>query len=243
MNKPRVDQLLKRPIAHRGLHNANAGRPENSLPAFEHSCARGYPIELDVRLSADDKLVVFHDASLTRLAGVDLSVRDLSMRELADHRLLATDHHIPELPEVLQLVDGQVPLLIEIKAGVEDSRRSVDRLAGVMDSYRGEYAVQSFNPYCVAWLRRSIVAAPVGQIAGMQGLIGFASRSLVTNFATQPDFVSFELQGLPNVAASFWRQRGRPIIAWTIRSTREEAQARELADNFAFEDYEPELAR
>src|SRR4051794_26055161 len=136
--------LVRTPIAHRGLHAAHEGRPENSLAAFARCCALGFPAELDVRLARDGEVVVFHDRALKRLTGAAGRVEERDAAELRALRLLGTDERVPLLAEVLELVGGRVPLLVELKSGAPAAtlERAVLR---VLDGYPGEVAIQSFK--------------------------------------------------------------------------------------------------
>jgi glycerophosphoryl diester phosphodiesterase len=145
---------VRTPIAHRGLHAAKDGRPENSLAAFDRACAHGFPAELDVRLTRDGEVVVFHDRTLRRLTGASGRVEDRAAAELRPLRLLGTDQRVPMLSEVLELVAGRVPLLIELKAGAPPT--ALERAVLVaLDGYAGEVAIQSFKLRTVRALDRA----------------------------------------------------------------------------------------
>ncbi|MGO1052566.1 glycerophosphodiester phosphodiesterase family protein [Crossiella sp. CA198] len=232
------------PIAHRGLYDLATGIPENSLPAFEAALRQGFPCELDVRFSADDHLVVSHDADLPRLTGVPGPVRAKTAAQLAALRLNGTDHGIPRLTEVLDLVDGRVPLLIETKhAHPLDDRGIEAALLRQLRGYRGEVAVHSFDPVAVFRLRRLGVRVPLGQISGLlpsaDPVSRFLGRSLLGNFVTRPDFLSLELAALPSRAATYWRDRGRPLLAWPVGSAAQARRAQQLADNIIFSGFVP----
>ena len=141
--------LLTRPIAHRGLHNEEY--PENSLGAFQRCIDKNYPIELDVRLLNDNTLVVFHDDTLARMTGIDGYVSQINKEDLKNCKLNKTNFVIPTFREVLDLVDGKVPILIELKTANSSFGPLEKILTDTLTDYTGEYAVQSFNPFSVGW--------------------------------------------------------------------------------------------
>jgi glycerophosphoryl diester phosphodiesterase len=224
--------LTSTPIAHRGLFNLQAGLPENSLAAFDAAAAAGYPCELDVQLTNSGELVVFHDFDLLRATGVARPTSTLTAGGLAEARLFGTGQRVPTLAEVIDCVRGRIPLQIEIKRRRQPHPRM---LAGaVLDGLHafGDFALSSFDPLVVFWLRAAKPRVPVGQICG-------AGRNLTGNFVTRPDFISYELAGLPSRAVARWRERGAAVLAWTVKSAEDEQQARKYADNIIFENYLP----
>ena len=140
--------LVNTYIAHKGLHDEES--PENSLSAFQKAIDKNYAIELDVRLLSDNTVVVFHDEKISRMTSGDKYVNSLTKEELKDYPLLNSKEVIPTFEEVLNLVNGQVPILIEIKndGNVGDLEKQVLKL---LKEYNGEFAVQSFNPYTIEW--------------------------------------------------------------------------------------------
>ncbi len=158
MAKKDLNFLCSAPIAHRGLHGL--GVPENSLAAFGAAVAHGYIIELDVHLLSDGEIAVFHDDNLDRMCDALVEIESLTKPSISKYRLANTREHIPLLKDVLSLIDGAVPLIIELKgAGV--GSKFVDALWGVLEDYCGEYALKSFNPLIVHNLRRRFRSAPV----------------------------------------------------------------------------------
>ena len=141
-----LSTLLQKPVAHRGLHDDTA--PENGIAAFRAAVSYGYPIEMDVRLSKDGEIVVFHDASLARMTGANLNVADCTAEELSLLHLAGSQEHIPLFSDFLREIDGKVPLLIEIKNMPSVNKKAfAAHLAEALKDYRGEYAVQSFQPF------------------------------------------------------------------------------------------------
>ena len=230
--------------AHRGLHD-NV-RAENSLSAFAAAKAAGYGIELDVRLCADGDLVVFHDATLNRVCGTDGKVIEKTKKELKELSLCGSTEGVPSLREVLELIDGAVPLLIEVKQDAGESGIA-ERLVEELRGYRGEYIVESFNPYALRTVRnlrpdilRGILSmdythGKTKKVKLLYKLLG----SLWFNFMMRPDFIAYEKTGYANKNLRYIRRKfNTPLIAWTVKS--EEEEIRVLGDGFdtvIFEDY------
>lgn len=221
------------------------GVPENSLAAFGRAIAHGYAIELDVHLLADGAVAVFHDATLLRLCGQAVPLASLGAATLARYRLLGTAEGIPLLAEVLALVAGQVPLLIELK--VPGRPAALARaVADALADYAGPVALQSFNPLVVRWLARHAPQQLRGQLVGSphgQGwtrlYTSWLGRVLLAGLG-RPDFLGYEGLGLPNARVARQRAAGRPVLAWTVRSAAEAARLQPaLCDNLIFEDFRP----
>ena len=152
----KADWLLKTPIAHRGLFDNDNGVPENSLLAFKKAVERGYAIEFDVMLSKDGKVVVHHDHDLQRLSGVDKRLDSLTLTEIQFHTLLESQESAPSLKQVLELVDGQVPVYIEIKReNYAPAGPLEEKVAKILDPYEGRVAVLSFNPNSLEWFAQN----------------------------------------------------------------------------------------
>jgi glycerophosphoryl diester phosphodiesterase len=237
--------LCARPFAHRGYHSLSEGRPENSLPAFAAACSKGYGIETDAQLTSDGRVAMIHDADLARLTGAHLRVGETDSQALSTLRLQSTQHQIPLLEDLLALVAGQVPLMIECKNGGIGGRLEA-AVVDAMRFYSGEFVLQSFNPISVWRLKHARLPCLVGQISGrlLHAPAGYrlVGRSLALNALTRPDFICCELESLPSRAADFWRRRGLPVIAWTVHSRAEEERALRIADNYVFASYEPSTA-
>jgi glycerophosphoryl diester phosphodiesterase len=236
--------LRSTPIAHRGLHDLAAGRPENSLAAFEHACRQGFPIELDVRLTGDGRAAVIHDDDLLRLTGEPGKVSEVEAAKLAKLRLFGTDQRVPLLDETLEVVGGRVPVLIEIKNTGAPGQLE-DRVAQLVRAYAGEVALQSFNPRTLWYLRDVASGRPRGQLGGalLESQLSSAqrvlARSLVASLWSWPDFVGYELTAFPSRAARLCRRAQLPVLAWTVRSAADQQRARSFADNIIFEGFLP----
>lgn len=234
--------LTQSPIAHRGLHDEFDGRPENSLEAFEAACRQGYPIELDVQLTKDHQVAVMHDSDLKNISGKATAPSEINASELKDVTLKRTGRSLSFLEEVLDLVAGRVPILVEVKNRGTSSYLE-RRVAKMLRPYSGAIAVESFNPLTLVYLRREGVERPLGQVSGrLEDVSAFrrvVGKSLALNLLTRPDFLSYQLEGLPAWPVKAWRRLGLPVIAWVVHSVAEEHRALENADNFIFSGYLP----
>jgi glycerophosphoryl diester phosphodiesterase/acylphosphatase len=245
--RERMEIFSRTFIAHRGLHNRAKGIPENSLPAFQAAIEKGYAIELDIRESADEQLVVFHDANLKRMTGVDRYVRDLSVRELKELSLLGTEERIPTFDEVLDLVKGQVPLVVEIKC--EDRRiinRLCERASCFLDGYDGLYCIESFHPQVLRWYRKKHAQILRGQLSEkfrgyrFPKTMGTTILSLcLLNFYTRPDFIAYNHHQADLLRYQILRWLGCYGAAWTIRSPGELKKAAASFDAMIFEGFDP----
>jgi len=232
-----ISWLTRRPIAHRGFHDLNRVRWENTLSAFDAAVERDYAIECDVHLSADGVPVVFHDNVLNRLAGRDGFVHDLTAAELAQLRIGGTQDHVPTLAEMLARIGGRVPLVIELK-GVEGKDGGlVAAVAKALQGYRGKAAIMSFDH----WLVRRFAADAPGIPAGLTAE-GRTMADLEAHFsmlAHPISFVSFSVLDLPNPFVAFVRDRlAMPVITWTVRNEETRAATFAHADQMTFEGFE-----
>ena len=254
MRVPLPEAFLATPIAHRALHDRAAGRPENSRAAIRAAVAAGYGIEIDLQLSADGVAMVFHDEDLARLTGIKGWVRDRSAAELSAIRLIDAEDGIPTLAEVLRIVDGRVPLLIEIKdptlASGPDVGKLPARVAEVLAGYQGPVAVMSFNPHVIAAFHKAAPDIAVGLTtcayeAGEWPMLDAATREHLASIADFDDvgasFISHDRADLENPAVTALKARGVPVLCWTIQSPAQEMDARRIADNITFEQYRPEM--
>ena len=193
--RPIKEQSLLCHYAHRGLHGGSI--PENSLAAFDAACRAGYGIELDVQLALDGTVMVFHDYTLVRMTGADGKLGDFDALHLKTLRLADTDEQIPTLPEVLALVDGRVPLLIELKGESTDTTL-VDTLVPILSAYRGPILVESFNPMllsrlkaCLPTLYRGLLYTNVMK-AKKPSVLNAALTAMLTNVLARPDFIAYD---------------------------------------------------
>lgn len=190
---------------------------------------------------------MFHDDDLERVTGAPGRIQALRVEELRHRRLLDTDEHVPVLGEVFEVVAGRVPIMIEIKNHRGRAGAVEPRVAALVGAYRGPVTVTSFNPQTVAWFASHAPGILRGQtamrfdddVADVPRWLRAPLRQLRFNPRTRPHYVSYALAGLPNPWTDAWRARGRPLIAWTVRTEAELTRARDLADNLIFEDVRP----
>ena len=243
----RLEPFKTHYIAHRGLFNNASDHPENSLAAFARAVDMGYGIELDVQLTKDAKLVVFHDDDLDRMCGVDVRISDVTYQKLRQYRLLESDQKIPLFQEVLEVIGGKVPLVTEIKP----EPRLIDacRLThATLSRYDGPYCVESFDPRALLWYRWRYPDIMRGQLSddfSQDPVTGvapadWALSNMALNGVTWPDFVAFNHLHATARALTFWRHvLGCPLVAWTIKSQAELDAAKDLFDVFIFDSFIP----
>lgn len=241
--------FLKIPLAHRALHDQTDGRPENSRAAIKAAINAGYGIEIDVQLSGDAQAMVFHDYRLERLAEGQGNVKDKTAVELGDTQLHGGHEGIPTLSEVLDLVAGKVPLLIEVKD--QDGQMGPDigpleaQVAQCLQGYDGPVAVMSFNPHSVARMAELLPNVPRGLVtdnfdAGDWGLpedVCARLRPIPDFERTQSSFISHDCRDLDAPRVHELKGQGADILCWTVKSPAQEAQARKTAQNITFEGY------
>ncbi|MCC5972851.1 MAG: phosphodiesterase [Rubellimicrobium sp.] len=247
---PLPPSFLSRPIAHRALHDRAAGLPENSRGAIRAAVAAGYGIEIDIQPSADGVPMVFHDYDLGRLTDAGGPVVLHAAAALGAMRLLGTEETIPTLGEVLEIVAGRVPLLIEVKdqdgalgPRVGPLERAV---VAALDGYDGPVALMSFNPHAVAALAEAAPDWPRGLTTcafdpadwpGVPADVCAALRGIPDYDRTGSSFISHEAADLSGARVAELARQGAAILCWTIRSAEAEAEARKVAQNITFEGY------
>ena len=244
--------LTARPIAHRGYHDAAAGRIENTLAAAEAAIAHNFAIECDLQLTADGIPVVFHDDTLDRLTDTTGDVGARTLADLRAMRLRDTDAAIPTLADLLDLVAGRVPLVIELKSRFDGNRRLEEAVAPLVLTYDGPTVVMAFDPSSMVAMRRLAPDVPRGMLGDawkseewpMLGTAArFANRWLLNAPAIRPGFLSWDVNALPAAAPLALRHlAGLPLIAWTVRTAADRAAARRWADQITFEDFDPDAA-
>ena len=228
-------------IAHRGLHDNATAAPENSLPAFERALARGVGVELDVHITLDGELVVLHDRALKRMTGADGLVEDWTWEELRSLRLLGTDCRIPRLGEVLALLDGQVPMILEIKNDCKPNLgRLESRLMEMLARYPGKLILESFNPSVVAWLRQHAPRYVRGQLAcaNPDWEKQLYVKHLMFNPVTAPQFIAYDIDEIDWRLRLACNRHGIPLLGWTVKTPEQLDKARRLCDGIIYEGLE-----
>ncbi len=251
------DWIRTLPIAHRGLHDVAHAIAENSLPAFWAAARAGYPIEFDVRLLADGEVVVFHDRDLDRLTSASGPIAARTTDDIASLTLLGAsigddpkreDARIPLLRDVLDLIAGATPLLIEIKNEGDVGALEAATVA-TLENYNGPFAIQSFNPGTVKWWRDTAPSVTRGLLAGDFRFepVDEATRRRLQNMedidACEPDFIGYDIRLLPFDRVTKERKAGRPIVGWTARTHEEATHALEFCDNVIFEGFDASKLR
>lgn len=234
--------LVNTYIAHRGLHDETA--PENSLLAFQKAIDKGYAIELDVRMLGDGTVIVFHDEQISRMTSGDKYIQNLTKSDLDKFTLLNTDQKIPTFEEALELINGQVPVLVEIKneGKVGELERKVCK---ILSEYKGEFAVQSFNPYTIEWFKvnaptftRGILSSYFKNVKLPFFKKGVLKR-MPLNRMCDPQFISYNYQDIPNRFVKKYDKL--PLITWAVPSQQEYEKVVKHCDNIIFEDFEPKI--
>jgi glycerophosphoryl diester phosphodiesterase len=241
-----------RPIAHRGLHDATKGIVENTTAAFEAAIARGFGIECDVRPAACATPMVFHDLTLDRLVEAEGPVARHEAAALKRLPFRNTKGPMLDLAELFELVDGRVPLLVEIKSEWEaPDARYLDAIAKTAQAYQGPVALMSFDPAVMVGIRARAPEIPRGIVSGQfvgdcwwRDRLGAQRAHDLTNLLESgpaaPDFYAYDVKALPTPVTRFAREvEGLPLFTWTVRSEEQRATAARWADAPIFEGYEP----
>ena len=240
---------LKRPIAHRGLHDAARGIIENSASAVRAALGHGYAIEVDLQCAAGDMPVVFHDATLDRLTDATGPVAARDVESLRAISLKGSDDKILSLPDLLARVGGYVPLVLEVKSTWRGDGKFEANIAKQLAGYAGPVAAMSFDQYSVAALRRAAPTLPCGLVAERfasdhwQGLTArqrFTMRHLLTAAFAWPHFIAYDIRALPALAPLIAKiVFGLPLLTWTVRNDADRERALRYADAMIFEGIEP----
>lgn len=221
-----LQELCRQKYAHRGLHNIEKGIPENSLLAFKRAKEQGFGIELDVHISKDGALVVEHDDTLLRTCGSPLIIEESNWSDLTALQLEGTEERLPLLKEVLSLIDGAVPLLIEAKVVKGSHDRLAFALKEQLADYQGPFCIESFDPRPLRRLRKIAPEIVRGQLAAhvrkdgakVSWITDFALANLLVNLISRPHFIAYHYRDRKNLAFSLCRRLfGAPAFFWTIR--------------------------
>ena len=250
-NNARKQALLpyhKKYIAHRGFYN-NEDVPENSLLAFKKAVENDYGIELDIQLTTDDQLVVFHDTSLQRMCGIDKNLVDRSYKELQEYSLLNTKHKIPLFSDVLKCLKKDTPLIIEIKS---DGRyiETTKKVVQMMKNYDGLYNIESFNPLVVKYLKDNEPDIIRGQLSynylidknsKINLFLKFIATNLLFTFYSKPDYIAYDINNMHNLSFKIISKIYKAeCVAWTVKSKKELEKARQYYQIFIFDSFIPD---
>lgn len=225
--------LKSKVIAHRGFHDRKT--PENSIPAFKKAIRCGYTIELDVHLTRDGKIVVFHDNNLKRMCGINKNIEDLPYSELLRYNLSNTKYKIPLLSEVLSLIDGKVGLLIETKV-IKFNGKLEEKLAEILDSYNGNFAIQSFNVFSINWFRKNKKNYIRGLLSSdfnkwnISNLKKWIAKTLIADVFLKTDFIAYDIKALPSTYVEN-KRKSKLILSWTIKTKEDYKRALKYSDN------------
>lgn len=268
LGKPDEKAFTGRLYAHRGLFDNNSDAPENSAKAFGLAVEAGYGIELDVQMTSDHVPVVFHDFTLARMVryekgtepsdavinedgskGVTGKVCDYTFAELQTMHLLNSNERIPRFEDILEIVGGKSPLIIELKVELMDLSvcSAADKL---LRSYNGNYCIESFNPLCLIWYRYKHKDVMRGQLSDafhhedpkkFKGPFYFILTYLMLNFLTKPDFIAFNYHYFNNRSLRLCRDSyGNLAAAWTIKSQKALDECRNCFDMYIFDSFIPD---
>ena len=235
----------RRTFAHRGLFSADQSVPENSIAAFRAAVDAGYGVELDVQLTRDGQVVVFHDDGLGRACGVDARVDAYSFEELQTLPLFGTGEKIPLFSDVLAVIDGKIPMIVELKSG-GDWETLCQKTLELLAAYEGDYCVESFHPILVRWFYRNAPQILRGQLSeaaryskeGLPLYQALLMSRLFTNILTHPQFIAYRVgPKCLSVRLSEWF--GAMRVAWTARPTDDHAKLTRQNDAIIFEHYLP----
>ena len=233
--------------AHRGLYDNEHGIPENSIAAFRRAVDKGYGIELDVHLTADNQLVVFHDDTLTRMCGMNKKISSFVYSDLMQLRLLGTEEGIPLFKDVLELIDGKVPLIIELKVDGSNQNLLCPLVWQLLSRYKGDYCIESFHPFVLQWFKRHEPQVVRGQLScnffkenPHCDIVLFLMSNLMTNFFTHPDFIAYKYLDLDNPAVIYNRKLFHIMtVVWTIPGKPTYDRFKNKVDAMIFEGFEP----
>lgn len=242
--KKSTDFLKTHFIAHRGLHTSDLKVPENSTKAIIDAYQSGYAIEFDVQMLKDQTLVVFHDNNLKRMCDVDVNINTITKDDLKKYPLLNSTEIIPTLANILKTVNGQVPLLIELKSN-KNIKLLTPLFNQMMASYQGTYAVFSFHPYVAKWYHKHNPSIPYGIISSffkerkLFYPIKWYLKSLFSIRKANVDFISYNIKDLPNKYLDKYYKNGKTIISYTANSQEDLDYVKKHYDNVVFQFFTP----
>ena len=226
-------------IAHRGLFDREK-IPENSMLAFDKALEKGYSIEVDVNMTQDGYIVVFHDNSLKRMTGIKNDITTMTLSEMKKFKLLGTENKIPTFEDVLLQVSGKVPILIEVKPNSK-YKELMEKLINLLEKYNGKYSIQSFDPRIVYWLKKNMPQISRGQISSKNirevksRILKILLGKMVFNVITKPNFISYQYLSINEKFYKKQKNKGREVIAWTLKNKEDYEKIRDYCDMVVFE--------
>lgn len=229
--------IIERPVAHRGYHDLNREIWENTLSAFERAIEAGFAIECDLHYASDGVPVIFHDEDLERLCSIKGDVRERTSAELGLLAVGGTKDKIPTLKQLLQLCGGRVPLVLELKGREKDDEGFAEAVIEVLEGYKGDVALMSFDHWLLKDLKALESPYPVGLTADGKDPEAFFKHDEAMQLGL--DFISYHYGHLPNSFITAQRQRGIPVITWTVRDEAARKQTFANADQMTFEGFDP----
>lgn len=247
-NKPDFAPLKHHFYAHRGYYRKDQSIPENSMPGFARAVENGFGVELDVHLTKDGRLAVLHDENLKRMCGVQVNLAELTSSELKEYKLAGTEYSIPLFADVLKVINGKVPMIIEVKPYGGNIGRLCERLCTELEGYSGVYCMESFDPRAVYWFKKHRPHLVRGQLAMRAGrysgetnpLIAFAAANLLANFLTRPDFIAYCVEDRENLSFRLCKKLyGVQEVAWTIHTPADAAEVQGTGGLIIFEYFDP----
>lgn len=234
--------LIKAPLSHRGMFNKTY--PENTLGAFKNTVKHGYGCELDVQMTTDGKLVVFHDYDMTRLTGVGGDIRTKSYEEIKNLKIQNTEYGIPTFEEVLKVVDGKIPLLVEVKHHKHIGEME-KKIRDTLRNYRGEYAIESFNPKIIRWFYKNAPEMVRGQLSctfkddDVNPILKKLLRALLFIKYNHSQFLAYDVDDIVQNKKVLKIKKYMPVIMWTVKNKNQINELKPYFDNYIFEGFNP----
>lgn len=230
--------LINRPIAHRGLWGNEI--IENSVTAYKNAVNNGYPIEIDLYLSTDGVLFSFHDSKLKRMTGADGNIFEKSSQEIKALRLSNSEEQIPTFDEVLEICEGKSPILIEIKD--QPNKTVVDKVIERLKTYKGEFAIQSFNPLYMKRVKKLAPNFIRGVLSHQHetkrtAFTRFVIKHMPFNFLIKPDFIAVNYQGVKMIKK---KAKNKAVLVWTVTSCEIANSVKNDCNNIIFEHFIPQ---
>ena len=226
-------------IAHRGIHN-NINLIQNTIPAFKEAIKQNLPIELDVHLTKDNKIVVVHDSNLINATKKDIIVEKSTYDEIKDLKLYNSKETIPLFIDVLKIVNGNVPLIIEIKNNKIPGKLEKE-LLNTLNKYNGDFVIQSFNPLVLLWFKIHDNSIIRGQLSAhnirdaKSKILNYLLKKMVLNFITKPNFISYQYKDIDEKLYNYCKRKNIILIGWTLKNKEESANAYKYCDSIIFD--------